>query len=103
MIIINTSIRGYIINNFKNDKKDVLRKAIEGSIKEQDEETLPGMGVFLEIIWSDSSEEQKEEMLDIIMNRLKNEKQNFGALLRLSKVIRQYMSFFEEPLFSSNS
>lgn len=75
MIIINTSIRGYIINNFKNDKKDVLRKAIEGSIKEQDEGTLPGMGVFLEIIWSDSSEEQKEEMLDIIMNRLKNEKQ----------------------------
>lgn len=75
MIIINTSIRGYIINNFKHDKKDVLRKAIEGSIKEQDEETLPGMGVFLEIIWSDSSEEQKEEMLDIIMNRLKNEKQ----------------------------
>ncbi len=75
MIIINTSIRGYIINNFKNDKKDVLRKAIEGSIKEQDEETLPGMGVFLEIIWNDSSEEQKEEMLDIIMNRLKNEKQ----------------------------
>ena len=73
MIIINTSIRGYIINNFKNDKKDVLRKAIEGSIKEQ--ETLPGMGVFLEIIWNDSSEEQKEEMLDIIMNRLKNEKQ----------------------------
>ena len=75
MIIINTSIRGYIINNFKNDKKDVLRKAIEGSIKEQDEETLPGMGVFLEIIWNDSSEEQKEEMLDIIINRLKNEKQ----------------------------
>lgn len=75
MIIINTSIRGYIINNFKNDKKDVLRKAIEGSIKEQDEETLPGMGVFLEIIWNDSSEEKKEEMLDIIMNRLKNEKQ----------------------------
>lgn len=75
MIIINTSIRGYIINNFKNDKKDVLRKAIEGSIKEQDEETLPGMGVFLEIIWNDSSEEQKEEMLDIIMNKLKNEKQ----------------------------
>lgn len=74
MIIINTSIRSYIINNFKNDKKDVLRKAIEGSIKEQDEETLPGMGVFLEIIWNDSSENQKEEMLNIIMNRLKNEK-----------------------------
>lgn len=75
MIIINTSIRSYIINNFKNDKKEVLRKAIEESIKEQDEETLPGMGVFLEIIWNDSKEEQKEEMLDIIMNRLKKEKQ----------------------------
>lgn len=74
MIIINKDIRHYIINNFKNDKKETLKKAIEGSIEEKDEMTLPGMGVFLEIIWEDSSDELKNELLTIIMKRLKKEK-----------------------------
>lgn len=76
MIIISKDIRSYIINNFKNDKRETLRNAIEGSIEEQDEITLPGMGVFLEIIWKDSSKEFQDKMLDIIMNRLKEEKKN---------------------------
>lgn len=74
MIIINSDIRSYIINNFKNDKKETLKNAIEESIKEKDEITLPGMGVFLEIIWTDASDKLKEELLNIIMNRLKQEK-----------------------------
>lgn len=74
MIIINSDIRGYIINNFKNDKKETLRNAISESVKEKDEITLPGMGVFLEIIWEDGTEELKENLLNIIMERLKKEK-----------------------------
>lgn len=74
MIIISKDIRNYIINNFKNDKKDNLRKAIEGSIEDQDEITLPGMGVFFELIWQDSSKELQDEMLNIIIKRLKKEK-----------------------------
>ena len=76
MIIINKDIRSYIINNFKNDKKENLRKAIEGSIEEHDEITLPGMGVFLEVIWEDSDKELQDKLLNIIMNRLKQEKKN---------------------------
>lgn len=72
---MNSDIRSYIINNFKNDKKEVLRNAIESSIKENDEETLPGMGVFLEIIWNDSDNSMKEKMLDIIVKRLDKEKE----------------------------
>ena len=59
-------IRRHIINNFKGDNTDTLRSAIDESIKENDEITLPGMGVFLEIIWSDASDEMKNEMLKII-------------------------------------
>lgn len=76
MIIINKDIRSYIINNFKNDKKDNLRNAINESIKDKDELTLPGMGVFLEIIWEDADKELQDKMLTIIMNRLKKEKGN---------------------------
>lgn len=74
MIIISKDIRSYIINNFKNDKKENLRNAIEGSIEEQDEITLPGMGVFLEVVWQDADKELQDKILDIIMNRLKQEK-----------------------------
>lgn len=69
-------IRSYIINNFKNDKKEVLKNAIEESISEKDEITLPGLGVFLEVIWENSDEALHETLLDIIMNRLKEEKNN---------------------------
>ena len=64
-------IRRHIINNFKDDDIKTLRNAIEESIKEQDEIALPGMGVFLEIIWTDASEELKKEMLNIIEKIIK--------------------------------
>lgn len=67
-------IRRHIINNFRDDDINTLRNAIEESIKEQDEIALPGMGVFLEIIWSDASEDLKQQMLDIIYKRVKKEK-----------------------------
>ena len=64
-------IRRHIINNFRDDDINTLRNAIEESIKEKDEIALPGMGVFLEIIWEDASEELKKEMLEIIHKRVK--------------------------------
>lgn len=62
-------IRDYIINNFKEDDCDTIKRAIEESITEQDEVTLPGMGVFFEIIWKDSNEEEKEKILEKLKNR----------------------------------
>ncbi len=63
---MNINIREHIINNFKNDDVDVLRRAIEESIKEQDEIALPGMGVFLEVIWQGASIELRNKMLSIL-------------------------------------
>ena len=65
------SIEGYIINNFKNDNKEGIREAIEESVKSNDEVTLPGMGVFMKIIWSTASQKLKDEMLSIIESNLK--------------------------------
>jgi len=67
------SIREHIINNFKGDDYDALRSAIEESISEQDEVTLPGMGVFLEIIWNGADEEMKKKMIEIIKERVQNQ------------------------------
>ncbi|MGN0973209.1 MAG: small acid-soluble spore protein SspI [Bacilli bacterium] len=68
------SIREHIINNFKEDDINTLKNAIEESIAEKDEVTLPGMGVFFEIVWSDATDNMKQEILNIIKARLEKEK-----------------------------
>ena len=62
-------IRDYIINNFKDDDVDTIRRAIDESIEENDEVTLPGMGVFFEIIWQDSNDEEKNKILETLKKR----------------------------------
>ncbi len=64
------SIREHIINNFKGDDYDSLRNAIEESIKEQDEITLPGMGVFFEIVWKEADAALKNQILELIKQRV---------------------------------
>lgn len=67
---MNTDIRSHIINNFKGDDINTLRAAIEESIEENDEITLPGMGVFFELLWQGSDEELKNKILNTIKNKI---------------------------------
>ena len=62
-------IRDYIINNFKDDDIETIKRAIEESIKEKDEVTLPGMGVFFEIIWQEANDKEKDKILEYLKNR----------------------------------
>ena len=64
------NIRHHIINNFKGDNYDTLRRAIDESVEANDEATLPGLGVFLELIWENASQELKNEMIEIIRKRV---------------------------------
>ncbi len=64
------SIREHIINNFKGDNYETLTKAIDESIASQDEVTLPGLGVFFEIVWENASQELKNELIEIIKKRV---------------------------------
>ena len=68
---MNLDIRSHIINNFKGDNVQVLKEAIEESIKNNDEITLPGMGVFFELVWQKADEEMKDEMLKILEDCVK--------------------------------
>jgi len=67
-------IKDYIINNFKDDDTNTLRNTISECIKENDDETLPGLGVFLELIWQGSDEDIKKSMLDILHNEIEKQK-----------------------------
>ena len=67
---MNIDIRKYIKDNFKDSSIEDIKSSIESSIKEQDELTLPGIGVFFEILWSNSNEEYRNYILDTIKNNI---------------------------------
>ena len=64
------NIKDHIINNFKGDDYNTLKRAIDESVASQDEVTLPGLGVFLEIIWENADQELKNELIEIIKKRV---------------------------------
>lgn len=68
---MNLDIRSHIINNFKGDDINVLRDAIEESIKNNDEITLPGMGVFFELVWQKADDDTKDKILTILESCVK--------------------------------
>ncbi len=67
---MNTDIRSYIKENFKKSDQKEIRESIESSIKEKDEVTLPGLGVFFEIMWQNVDENMKEKILDAIKSSI---------------------------------
>jgi len=64
----NVDIRKYIIENFKNTDINEIRESIESSIHEKDEVTLPGLGVFFELLWQNSTHEFRNQILEILKN-----------------------------------
>ncbi len=67
-------IKDYIINNFKDDDINTIRTTISECVMEDDEETLPGMGVFLMLIWKGADEDIKKSMLDILYSEIEKQK-----------------------------
>lgn len=63
---MNIDMRKYIIDNFKNDEITDIRISIEKSIKSKEEEPLIGLGVFFELLWNNSDETTKSQILNNI-------------------------------------
>ena len=63
-------IRSYIKQNFKNNKIEEISAAINSSINEHDEITLPGLGVFFELLWENSNESDKSNILNTLKQAL---------------------------------
>ena len=59
-------MRKYIIKNFKNDTVNDIRASIDKSIESKEEEPLIGLGVLFELMWNNSSEEEKNTILENI-------------------------------------
>ncbi len=68
---MNIDIRKHIKNNFKGAKKDEIKSSIISSIDENEEVTLPGLGVFFEILWMSSDDNEREFILNNLEENLK--------------------------------
>ena len=64
-------IKDYIIQNFKNDNIETIKNAIDSSVKEYNEDTLPGLGIFFMLVWENCNEEEKNTILEKIKSNLK--------------------------------
>lgn len=67
---MNIDIRKHIKKNFREAQIDEIKASIESSITEHDEITLPGMGVFFEILWEFSDDVSKEYILNTLKKGL---------------------------------
>lgn len=63
---MNVSIREHIINNFKEDNIDEIKEAVNESVESGDEMTLPGLGVFMSLLWENSNDKERDKILDKI-------------------------------------
>ena len=70
---MNIDIRKSINNNFKDSKIDDIKLSIDEAISEHDEITLPGLGVFFEILWLNSNESEKHNILSILQKNIKKD------------------------------
>lgn len=64
------NIKDYIIKNFKDDNIETIEKAIDESVNEYNEDTLPGLGIFFMLVWENSNKEEKNTILEKIKSNL---------------------------------
>lgn len=68
---MNLNLRNAIIHNVSGNTQAQLEDTIVDAIQSGEEKMLPGLGVLFEVIWQNSSEDEKKEMLTTLENGLK--------------------------------
>lgn len=66
----NIDVRKYIINNFKEDSPEDIKKSIDSSIESHEEDPLIGLGVLFELMWNNSNNDIKDTILSNIKKGL---------------------------------
>lgn len=68
---MNIDIRQSIKDNFKDASIDEIKASISSSITEGDEVTLPGIGVFFEVLWNSCNDDERDFILRKLEGSLK--------------------------------
>lgn len=68
---MNLNLRNAIINNVSGNSQDQLQDTIVDAISNGEEKMLPGLGVLFEVIWQNSTNDDRQEMLQALESGLK--------------------------------
>lgn len=63
-------LRNAVKQNLAGQNTDGLSSVIEDAISKQEDKTLPGLGVMMEIFWDKSSTEERRVVLERIVSGL---------------------------------
>ncbi|MFS0673009.1 small acid-soluble spore protein SspI [Ornithinibacillus sp. 179-J 7C1 HS] len=70
---MNLNLRNAILSNISNNDQSQLEATIVDAIQSGEEKMLPGLGVLFELIWKQSDEQEKQEMLEALEQGVKSE------------------------------
>ncbi|MFB1050879.1 small acid-soluble spore protein SspI [Paraliobacillus sp. JSM ZJ581] len=65
------NLRKAILENISDNNKEQLEETIVDAIQSGEEKMLPGLGVLFELIWQESDNNEKEEMLTALQQGVK--------------------------------
>ncbi|PAV30431.1 small acid-soluble spore protein SspI [Virgibacillus profundi] len=65
------NLRKAILSNIATNDQGQLEATIVDAIEKGEEKMLPGLGVLFELIWSQSAEQEKQEMVDALEQGVK--------------------------------
>ncbi|MGP4108366.1 small acid-soluble spore protein SspI [Virgibacillus sp. L01] len=65
------NLRNAILSNIASNNQEQLEATIVDAIQDGEEKMLPGLGVLFELIWNQSNEEDKQEMIDSLEQGVK--------------------------------
>ncbi|MBR3119292.1 small acid-soluble spore protein SspI [Oceanobacillus sp. FSL W7-1309] len=73
---MNLNLRKAILSNIATNDQQQLESTIVDAIQNGEEKMLPGLGVLFELIWNQSEEQDKKEMVDALEQGVKAATQN---------------------------
>lgn len=65
------NLRKAILDNISENDQQQLEATIVDAIQNGEEKMLPGLGVLFELIWQQSAEQEKQEMLQALEQGVK--------------------------------
>lgn len=67
------NLRHAIMQNISGNTQAQLEDTIVDAIQSGEEKMLPGLGVLFEVIWQNSSDQEKNEMLQALESGVKKQ------------------------------
>ncbi|WP_099158712.1 small acid-soluble spore protein SspI [Virgibacillus ndiopensis] len=65
------NLRKAILSNIATNDQEQLEATIVDAIQNGEEKMLPGLGVLFELIWKQSDEQDKQDMIDALEQGVK--------------------------------